>query len=181
MTTFRVGCVVDKESISFPISISSEETVGELKDKIKRTLSPRFDNIPAMNLTLWRVDIPDEDLTLTKDKAGDNEEGVSTKDGIVLAKNMDIVRASDHSTYSASQLTPPMRTIRRFFLQPPTADIIHVIIQAPTPGIGLAGGRDVRVCATDLKSISIPWTSYLAFNTTTDSIGDSNKLSYSMV
>jgi len=134
MTTLRVGCVVDGESTSFAIKISSKETVSELKDGIKRTLSPRYDNIPAMDLILWRVEIPDEVEILTKDKARDDEEGVPTKDGIILAKNMDVVRSSDNSTYSARQLSPSMRIIGRFFPEHPTADVVHVIVQPPASG-----------------------------------------------
>ncbi|KAG0285780.1 hypothetical protein BGZ97_007676, partial [Linnemannia gamsii] len=46
---------------AFPVPISSAETVGELKDKIKTKKAPRFDDVAADELSLWRVSIPDDD------------------------------------------------------------------------------------------------------------------------
>jgi hypothetical protein len=56
-------CLVDGESTmnAFPVPISSAETVGELKDKIKTKKAPRFDDVAADELSLWRVSIPDDD------------------------------------------------------------------------------------------------------------------------
>ena len=43
---------------AFPVNISREETVGDLKKLIKAEKTPHFDNFPADNLRLWQVEIP---------------------------------------------------------------------------------------------------------------------------
>jgi hypothetical protein len=61
-----VYCLVDGESTmnAFPVPISSAETVGDLKDKIKTEKAPEFDDIAADELNLWKVSIPDDDDVL---------------------------------------------------------------------------------------------------------------------
>ena len=56
-------CLVDGQSTStaFPISISSAETVEELKELITIERAPRFDDAATDELTLWRVFILDDD------------------------------------------------------------------------------------------------------------------------
>ncbi|KAG0329172.1 hypothetical protein BG000_000169 [Podila horticola] len=55
-------CLVDGESTSkaFPVEIESIQTVGHLKKLIKTEKTPRFDDVAADELTLWRVSIPDD-------------------------------------------------------------------------------------------------------------------------
>ncbi|KAF9369436.1 hypothetical protein CPC16_004504 [Podila verticillata] len=55
-------CVVDGESTSFSVEIDRTKTVDHLKKAIKAEKSPRFDDIAADELTLWRVSIPDDQL-----------------------------------------------------------------------------------------------------------------------
>ncbi|KAG0274489.1 hypothetical protein BGZ97_010496, partial [Linnemannia gamsii] len=54
-------CVVDGESTSFPAVIDPTKTVGELKDEIKTKKANAFSEIDADQLTLWKVEIPDDD------------------------------------------------------------------------------------------------------------------------
>jgi hypothetical protein len=39
----------------FPVKIAPEESVGALKDEIKKKKSPIFDDMPADRLDLWKV------------------------------------------------------------------------------------------------------------------------------
>jgi hypothetical protein len=57
------GCLVDGESTSraFPVEIAAAMTVGQLKDRIKEKKTPKFDDIAADELTLWRVTVAIED------------------------------------------------------------------------------------------------------------------------
>ncbi|KAG0072983.1 hypothetical protein BGZ92_003966 [Podila epicladia] len=62
MTTnmLTLFCLVDGESTSFPVKIESTETIGDLKDEIKRKMTPRFDDVAADEervQTIW-ADIP---------------------------------------------------------------------------------------------------------------------------
>ncbi|KAG0197645.1 hypothetical protein BGX28_008853 [Mortierella sp. GBA30] len=50
--------MVDGESTSFPVDASATDTVGDLKDRIKAKKAPRFDDVAADELTLWKVSIP---------------------------------------------------------------------------------------------------------------------------
>ncbi|KAF8922800.1 hypothetical protein BGZ58_003772, partial [Dissophora ornata] len=54
----KLFCVVEGDSIPFPVKISLEDTVGDLKDAIKTKITPRFDDIPALELVLGQVLIP---------------------------------------------------------------------------------------------------------------------------
>ncbi|KAG0195067.1 hypothetical protein BGX28_002366, partial [Mortierella sp. GBA30] len=51
-------CLVDGESTPFPVEIESTKTIGQLKDAIKAKKAPRFDDVAADELTLWRVTLP---------------------------------------------------------------------------------------------------------------------------
>jgi hypothetical protein len=63
--SLKLFCVVEAEKMAwnnvFPIEIDSRKTVGDLKVAIKEMKRPKFDNIPAYNLTLFKVSIPVDD------------------------------------------------------------------------------------------------------------------------
>ncbi|KAG0244255.1 hypothetical protein BG011_003001, partial [Mortierella polycephala] len=58
--TLTIFCLVSGElaSSAFPVELSSEKTVGALKDAIKAKQAPAFDSITANDLVLWSVSIP---------------------------------------------------------------------------------------------------------------------------
>src|SRR6202012_5301589 len=62
MTDIRMSlfCLVDEEATSnaFSVKISSDNTVDDLKNLIKAKKTPRFDDVAADELTLWRVSVP---------------------------------------------------------------------------------------------------------------------------
>ncbi|KAG0041779.1 hypothetical protein BGZ83_001320 [Gryganskiella cystojenkinii] len=51
-------CLVDGEPIPFPVEIEPTKTIGSLKKAIKDEKTPRFDDVAADELILWRVSIP---------------------------------------------------------------------------------------------------------------------------
>ncbi|KAI7826478.1 hypothetical protein BC939DRAFT_111021 [Gamsiella multidivaricata] len=51
-------CLVDGDSTPFSVDIDPSKTVDHLKDAIKIKKTPRFDDVAADELTLWRVSIP---------------------------------------------------------------------------------------------------------------------------
>ncbi|KAF9078942.1 hypothetical protein BGX23_005644, partial [Mortierella sp. AD031] len=57
---FNLFCLVNGEASSnaFSIKIPSTDTVDDLKDLIKTKKAPRFDDVAADELTLWKVSIP---------------------------------------------------------------------------------------------------------------------------
>ncbi|KAF9091892.1 hypothetical protein BGX23_004802, partial [Mortierella sp. AD031] len=46
---------------AFLVEIESTKTIGDLKKPVKTEKAPRFDDVAADELTLWRVSIPDDD------------------------------------------------------------------------------------------------------------------------
>ncbi|KAG0296276.1 hypothetical protein BGZ97_004575, partial [Linnemannia gamsii] len=58
--TLTLFCLIngDPTSNAFSVKIPSSDTVDDLKNLIKTTQSPDFNDIAAKNLTLWRVTIP---------------------------------------------------------------------------------------------------------------------------
>ncbi|KAF9946559.1 hypothetical protein BGZ72_000228 [Mortierella alpina] len=63
-TPMKLFCLVDGESTfnAFPVEIGPDQTIGDLKNLIKTKRTPRFDDVAADELTLWRVSIsfPDD-------------------------------------------------------------------------------------------------------------------------
>ncbi|KAF9274677.1 hypothetical protein BGZ68_000438 [Mortierella alpina] len=56
----KLFCLVSGEPTShaFPVKTSADDTIGDLKKLIKTEKAPRFDDVAADELTLWRVSIP---------------------------------------------------------------------------------------------------------------------------
>ncbi|KAF8939336.1 hypothetical protein BGZ58_010047 [Dissophora ornata] len=59
-TTLTLFCLISGElaSNAFPVKISSDETVGQLKKAIIAENPNAFGNMDAKNLALWRVTVP---------------------------------------------------------------------------------------------------------------------------
>ncbi|KAG0011910.1 hypothetical protein BGZ80_000336 [Entomortierella chlamydospora] len=77
-----LNCIVDGDSTSFPVDVVPEKSIGHLKDAIHAKKSKTFHDIDADKLTLWRVEIPDQDeeravvLDAISDKKKLNERAV---------------------------------------------------------------------------------------------------------
>ncbi|KAF9415354.1 hypothetical protein BGZ94_000118 [Podila epigama] len=105
-------CLVDGESTPFPVEIESTKTIGDLKDAIKDKKAPRFDDVAADELTLWRVSIPDAD-----DDENDEESPVLLDS--IPSKDKKKLKAT-HDLSDVFKETPPKKTI-------------HIIVQRPAP------------------------------------------------
>ena len=107
-THLTLFCVVDGESTSFPIKISSEETVGELKKLIKAEKPNYCEKIDAKDLTLWHVSLP---VVPKKDRKAISLADVPSKEELDETDDISDV----------FQEMPPKKTI-------------HIIVQRPLPG-----------------------------------------------
>ncbi|KAF8589613.1 hypothetical protein K439DRAFT_1612619 [Ramaria rubella] len=56
----KLFCFIISDTSSFPVNIRSSETVGDLKNEIKKETTPQLDLIPAHHLTLWAVNLADD-------------------------------------------------------------------------------------------------------------------------
>ncbi|KAG0365754.1 hypothetical protein BGX24_003978 [Mortierella sp. AD032] len=101
-------CLVDGDSVPFSVDIDASKTVDHLKNLLKTALTPQFDDLPAKDLTLWRVSIP---LAPKKDR-----KDISLGD-VPLKEELD--ETDDLSDVFPDKL--PKKTI-------------HIIVQRPPPG-----------------------------------------------
>jgi hypothetical protein len=108
MTTFTLYCVVEGESTSFPVEISADKSIGQLKDAIKLKSANEFRDVDAKQLTLWKVSIP----------ATDDEEIIS----------LDNVSSGDKK-----KLGPARASLSSVFPQEP-GDNDYIIVQRPQSG-----------------------------------------------
>ena len=109
MNTITLFCLVHGEPIAntFPVKISRHDTIGDLKKLIKEEKAPEFDDVATDKLTLWRVNIRDDD-----------------NDGIqqLVLKNNDIAHVSEML---------PTRKIEKYFPDTPSDEHVHVVIEKP--------------------------------------------------
>lgn len=59
--TWTIFCLFVSEKVPFSIKIQPDATVDELKEAIKEKTRVGFDESDARSLTLFKVDIPDDD------------------------------------------------------------------------------------------------------------------------
>src|SRR5690242_17512620 len=105
-TTITLLCLVHGDSSVFPVRIDKTLLVGDLKDEIKKKKSPKFDDIPANELTLWKVDISDDDEAAIQQLA--------------------------LQAHTANEILMwPTREISEYFENQPTRRHIHVVTERP--------------------------------------------------
>jgi len=112
MSNITLGCFVigdDPRWNAFPVDIdtSKDKTFGHLKNVIKETKTPEFDDIASKKLVLWKVDISPEEL----DKMKINNINIKDKLGGVKL--------------------PPLSKISDYFPTQPDDDRIHIIVEQP--------------------------------------------------
>jgi hypothetical protein len=87
---------------AFPVKVSKDETIGELKDAIKEKSSQSFAGIDAKDIKLWKVEIPDDHY--------DELSNISFQDQDELL---------------------PTKKISKYFPDSPAEEHIHVIVEQP--------------------------------------------------
>ncbi|KAF9086174.1 hypothetical protein BGX27_003252, partial [Mortierella sp. AM989] len=110
----KLFCILDGDSSPFPVNLSCDETVGDLKKKIKEEKPNDLQGLDADKLILWHVFIPIED------DQDDNEDDKPflLKDHQAEAKK---IRAKQAAT-----------EIYKLFGTAPLKNTIHVIVERPT-------------------------------------------------
>jgi Crinkler effector protein N-terminal domain len=108
MATITLICIIYGESTPFPVHIDKTLLVDDLKKEIKKQKENDFRNIDADKLTLWNVDISDDDEAAIRQ----------------LALQADTANET---------MMRPARKISRYFVNEPTEEHIHVVIERP-PG-----------------------------------------------
>ncbi|KAG8810124.1 hypothetical protein FRC17_003081 [Serendipita sp. 399] len=105
LESYKIFCIIEGQNSPFPIEIISSETVGDLKDKIKEKDPITLGNFPAHTLTLYLVNILDDDD---------------------LERNAELLEKPTalKSTKRLSGLFP----------EGPAEDRVHVLVQLPSAG-----------------------------------------------
>jgi crinkler effector protein len=104
---YKIFCLVEGETEPFPVNISPNFTVGDLKDAIKVKRQHTCNTFDAAVLKLYRIDLPDDDD---------------------LSKNVDEALAGK---------PPSEKSIRKLgvvFPSGPREDLIQILIQIPQSG-----------------------------------------------
>jgi Crinkler effector protein N-terminal domain len=106
-TIITLFCLVHGDPVerAFPVDISNDKSVGHLKNKIKKEIPTAFNNIDAKDVTLWKVDIPNNDEDAIKQ--------IVFKETVVIKK------------------MSPASEIGEYFENTPTKKCIHVVIECP--------------------------------------------------
>ena len=110
MTNITIYCVDHREkaAFAFEVVINSAKRISYLKQLIKETRPEIYAHVNAIQLELWKVNIPDNTSIQT----------------LILQENND----------NGFKLMLPTRNIDRYFPDEPAKDCIHVVIGRP-PGI----------------------------------------------
>ncbi|KAG0277855.1 hypothetical protein BGZ96_002685 [Linnemannia gamsii] len=113
-------CLVDGESTSsaFPVKISPEDSIGDLKELIKTKKTNDFQDVDADKLTLWRVSI-----SVAHDNNDDNDD-----DDEDLPILLDNVLKNDKK-----RLKAVTQKVTDIFGYGPAENTIHIIVQRPPP------------------------------------------------
>jgi hypothetical protein len=77
--TLELNCLVQGDDLrnAFPVKIGSHESVGTLKQRIRKENEPAFDRVPAHTLVLWNVFIPADGLVKEDPRVHDLDEDQS--------------------------------------------------------------------------------------------------------
>ncbi|KAG0053356.1 hypothetical protein BGZ83_001250 [Gryganskiella cystojenkinii] len=102
-------CVVDGESVSnaFDIAIESAKTVSDFKMAIKHEKAPRFDDIAADKLILWRVSIPEDKQSSVVTITALDDKTELDKSWIPLSQLFR--NDADYNTYTIVQRPPALK------------------------------------------------------------------------
>ena len=115
MSTITLSCLVVGENPyenAFPVDIDTNKvkTVGHLKDAIKEKLHPKFENVTANDIKLWKVDI-------SLEEENEKHDLVNTKINVNIKVELEGVEL------------PPLSKISKHFPSQPADEHIHIIVQ----------------------------------------------------
>jgi hypothetical protein len=115
-TRLSIFCVVDGEPQSRKFSVKPKltDTIDDVKDLIKAKKSPRFDDIAADKLTLWKVSIPI--VPANKDNT--------------IALNEEVSRTYLEPAHKLSNVFENELEKNAVL----TEDTLHILVERPPPG-----------------------------------------------
>src|SRR3954453_437666 len=115
MSTITLSCLVVGENPyenAFEVDIEKNKSISKFKDAIKEKLHPKFENVTANDIKLWKVDI-------SLEKENKKLELVNTKINVNIKKDL------------GGEKLPPLSKISKHFPSQPADEHIHIIVQRP--------------------------------------------------
>ena len=112
-----VNCLLlgDNTKKTFPVEVTIDKTVGGLRKLIKDENTRSFTGIDAKDLTLWKVDIPDE---------------INEKTQLLNTKNPSEINIKEDLEGMELSST---KKLNQYYAQIPADEHIHIIVQMPPP------------------------------------------------
>ena len=137
MSIITLSCLVVSENPyenAFEVNIEINRSISKFKDAIKEKLHPKFENVTANDIKLWKVDISFEE-------ENKKLELVNTKINVNIKEEL------------GGEELSPLSKISKHFTSQPTDEHIHIIIQRPVES------KEVHCTATyERKSKKFQWT-----------------------
>ena len=125
---YTIFCLLEGESVSFPVEIDETKSVGVLKDHIKEKMSAV--HVEAHKLELYRIDVD----------ASDEQKAI--KDVETLAQ-----------TLIPTDRLNPTQKLNKVFPSGAPDDQIHILVQVPE---GESSSRPARDVAEIVLSLTTP-------------------------
>ncbi|KAF9163681.1 hypothetical protein DFQ26_002274, partial [Actinomortierella ambigua] len=142
--TLTLFCIVDGASTSraFPVKISPDDSIGDLKNLIKAKIPDTLNGVDAKDLTLWHVSNPASE---------DNDEISIRIDNVI----------SDHK-----KKLNPLTRLTEVFPEELPEETIHIIVQRPPPTLKRDREKDAAkrlrshtlmdaICEAGLKEVAV--------------------------
>src|SRR3954453_17206535 len=137
MSTITLSCLVVGENPyenAFEVDIEKNKSISKFKDAIKEKLHPKFENVTANDIKLWKVDI-------SLEKENKKLELVNTKINVNIKDELGGIELK------------PLSKISKHFSSQPADEHIHIIVQRPVET------KEVHCTATyGRKSANFQWT-----------------------
>jgi hypothetical protein len=119
---FKLNCwaLDDKPGFFVTVAVSSTDNVTVLKQKIKKESQPRFQDIPAGSLELWKVSIPDTNV------------------------KSELQRFKATKEIAGKPLDRPLLEMSTLFPTTPTRMHVHIIVCRPQSSRGISSSLFYR-------------------------------------
>ena len=139
----KIFCCILGSDRLFPVDITEDQTVGDLKEAIKKKKEPDLDHLPADALDLWKVSgsllLPVLTIDLHQ---------VSIPEDANLQNNMSkFVPVREEVLKSSYELS-------EVFVDPPARKHLHIIVRVPLSG-GFHGSLPSPLCSTISSSFTL--------------------------
>ena len=149
MPSFYCAIIGRNDNDIFPINIHEAQTVGELKDEIKKKGETTG---PAHTLTVHQVNVAAADAHIQVMEAISQSVTCSQAMEAMKAIHPQLIRAIPHTGDTHKRLTNPFQELSTFLPPTPVQGTIYILVELPQ-GESI-DSMDPRECVADTSPIS---------------------------